>query len=119
MKSTLNNDNVFEAYTKAYPNSQYDLTDVYFWVAWLCSEGYTVEQIFFAITNVSRIKLDLENLLEGLDGKQDYIANCQKILARMDSQGKEIPQGYDKKNNIERVNKPSWFGKGIARNLFE
>lgn len=109
---------IYEAYTKVYPNG-FNKSDVDFHVAWLCSEGYTVEQIFFAITNVSRIKLDLENLLEGLDGKQDYIANCQKILARMDSQRKETPQNYDQKNNIERANKPSWFGKGIARNLFE
>ncbi|AVO23040.1 hypothetical protein [Bacillus phage Anath] len=111
--------NLFEAYAKAYPNSLHTEKDVYFWIAWLCSEDYTVEQIFFALENADKIKLDLENLLEGLDGKQDYIANCQKILARMDSQGKETPLKYDSKNNVERINKQSWFGKGIARNLFE
>src|SRR6476659_5300286 len=109
--------NIFKAYSKAYPNSKYTEKDVYFHVAWLTNKGWTVEQIFFAITNVERIKLDLENLLEALDGKQDYIANYQKILARMDSQGKKTPLKYDSKNNVERINKPSWFGKSIARNL--
>ncbi|WPF64895.1 hypothetical protein YTCETSXE_CDS0078 [Staphylococcus phage MVC_VPHSA2] len=35
--------NIFEAHSQAYPNSE---TDVYFQVAWLTSEGWSVEQIF-------------------------------------------------------------------------
>lgn len=92
-------------------------------VAWLLTNGYTVESIFFSINYGSKYypsELE-ESLRKCLDNNRQEMIKYFQIakVKRAQRSLKESDEEYDQRNTIKGKNTPTWLGKGIDFSLFE